>query len=851
MVGDINMSLGSLRNSDQATLAREQLLRAQLDDMWQRMEAGLCQCPAGCPGRCPSQSGDGLSAPAQPPVASIPSYERPAVVHPASVAGAERSQPVFDPWFRGPGSGGSGAPGGTGGNGSGGPGGGGSGGPGGGGPGGPSGPSGTAGLREEYDLRTPERGNAGQRALLSKTTRSPFDTKDMGLPKYNGADKHGVKEMWRKKVTFFLHSRNPDMRDLLRWAELEKEAITPGSLTSAAFSSPLLQGLKEDPEVMAYHLWGFLNVNLTDAAWDIFEGVDMENGLEVWRLVNIDTTQKSHAELLRLEDEVNRPTRLKDVRDIPRGLLEWDAAYRTFLEAGGQKFDDHRKTWILMQLLPSIVTDKVKWELEKFDGKPMALRTWVKERTQYLRWDDAPSKGKAHLLDQRDDSGSIDDEFESLREDMPDEQLAAFVRRNLGNGNRKPPFQSRALPAANKQKPPPRSKEDMTCPNCLQKWHSSQECTKPKVDIKDRKCFICNEKGHPASKCPKGRVNALTKNKPEDRQDQRETGPLQYSFNCLEEFVPARKTVKSTVSSAPQRRDFTMNEVLESAFTKLARIEASERGGDDVNAETTEQPPAPVGGAERRTRVSKSSTHQNKHRSCRGSCCIQKCLSPKISEEQWEAEILEVLKGTETDEEPEEKKNGGIQANALTGVWGAIAVPTEEPLLGETPSGLNSFYGIENLNEEVNALPDQEPEFIETEMTLDTGATVHAADRLDLPGHEVRESAGSRAGQKFGCAGGKLISNEGECKVFMVAPGGIECEIDTTIQIAKITRPLLSVTQMTKNGDISVLCKKDEAQVLDAQNRLLAVFQRQGGLYVAKMKVRNPKYKVPFGRQAR
>ena len=68
MVGDINMSLSSLRNSDQATLAREQLLRAQLDDMWQRMEAGLCQCPAGCPGRCPSQSGDGLNAPAQPPV---------------------------------------------------------------------------------------------------------------------------------------------------------------------------------------------------------------------------------------------------------------------------------------------------------------------------------------------------------------------------------------------------------------------------------------------------------------------------------------------------------------------------------------------------------------------------------------------------------------------------------------------------------------------------------------------------------------------------------------------------------------------------------------------------------------
>ena len=125
------------------------------------------------------------------------------------------------------------------------------------------------------------------------------------------------------------------------------------------------------------------------------------------------------------------------------------------------------------------------------------------------------------------------------------------------------------------------------------------------------------------------------------------TGPLQYYFNCLEEFVPARKTVKSTVSSAPQRRDFTVNEVLESAFMKLARIEASELGGDDVDAGTIEQPPVPVGGAKRRRRFSKNRTHQSKHRSCRGSCCTQKCHSLRISEEQQEAEILEILKGTD------------------------------------------------------------------------------------------------------------------------------------------------------------------------------------------------------------
>ena len=98
---------------------------------------------------------------------------------------------------------------------------------------------------------------------------------------------------------------------------------------------------------------------------------------------------------------------------------------------------------------------------------------------------------------------------------------------------------------------------------------------------------------------------------------------------------------------------------------------------------------------------------------------------------------------------------------------------------------------------EVNAL--EEPDFIITEMTLDTAATTHAADRLDFLQHQVHESEGIRAGQTFGCAGGKKLANEGEVNIVMVAPGGIESELEAMIHITKITRPLLSVTQMTKN----------------------------------------------------
>ena len=85
----------------------------------------------------------------------------------------------------------------------------------------------------------------------------------------------------------------------------------------------------------------------------------------------------------------------------------------------------------------------------------------------------------------------------------------------------------------------------------------------------------------------------------------------------------------------------------------------------------------------------------------------------------------------------------------------------------------------------------------------------------------------------------------------MIAPGGLECELDATIQITKITGPLLSVSQMTKSGEAVVVCKKDEAVVFNMQHEVLVVFKQKGGFYVADMKVRNPKFKPPFGGPAR
>ena len=176
--------------------------------------------------------------------------------------------------------------------------------------------------------------------------------------------------------------------------------------------------------------------------------------------------------------------------------------------------------------------------------------------------------------------------------------------------------------------------------------------------------------------------------------------------------------------------------------------------------------------------------------------------------------------------------------------------PKEAPLqnaINDLYPGLSILFDVEGLH----ALPEaEEPEFLEVECCLDTGSSVHAADRIDLPGFEVVESPGSKAGQKFQAAGGKLIDNEGQVQALMIPLGGQEdTELQFCFQIAKVIRPLFSVTKMTERGDLHVLCKKDEALILDKDNRTVARFVRKGVLYTSVMKVKNPRWR-PFHRPA-
>ena len=140
------------------------------------------------------------------------------------------------------------------------------------------------------------------------------------------------------------------------------------------------------------------------------------------------------------------------------------------------------------------------------------------------------------------------------------------------------------------------------------------------------------------------------------------------------------------------------------------------------------------------------------------------------------------------------------------------------------------------------AAVDQE-EFIEMEVILDSGAGAHVASKRHIPGYDVVESELQRSGAAFVAADGGRIDNEGEAALNLVTVDaeGAAHEVASTFQIADVTRPLWSVGVICDSG-LNVVFAKDHAKVLDAKGVELCHFARRNGLYIAKVRLRNPKY---------
>lgn len=128
---------------------------------------------------------------------------------------------------------------------------------------------------------------------------------------------------------------------------------------------------------------------------------------------------------------------------------------------------------------------------------------------------------------------------------------------------------------------------------------------------------------------------------------------------------------------------------------------------------------------------------------------------------------------------------------------------------------------------------------LEFEVALDSGSVVHVCSLDDCRGYKLQESPGSRHGQEFMMGDGGTIPNLGESKLNLTDTA-IDRDLESVFQIAAVARPLMSVGKMCDEGH-TVTFNNVMAVVYNKDGAELARFHRSnGGLYVAKLKLRSP-----------
>ena len=93
---------------------------------------------------------------------------------------------------------------------------------------------------------------------------------------------------------------------------------------------------------------------------------------------------------------------------------------------------------------------------------------------------------------------------------------------------------------------------------------------------------------------------------------------------------------------------------------------------------------------------------------------------------------------------------------------------------------------------------------------------------------------------------GNKISNDGEVRFNLQTIEDNPNDIGSTLQVAKVSRPLMSVGKICDNG-MKVVFSSDKAEVMKGAATVCTVERINQGLYLAKFRLKRPT--APFGRQ--
>ena len=98
--------------------------------------------------------------------------------------------------------------------------------------------------------------------------------------------------------------------------------------------------------VIDHLLWGFLNLNLTGAAREIFSNTDSSQGLEVWRKIHLLIYSKTERRQDELYVKIHNPNAAAHAGEVSKALEEWDTNQRFFRVVGGAQASKYLHTWL-------------------------------------------------------------------------------------------------------------------------------------------------------------------------------------------------------------------------------------------------------------------------------------------------------------------------------------------------------------------------------------------------------------------------------------------------------------------------------------------------------------------------
>ena len=114
-------------------------------------------------------------------------------------------------------------------------------------------------------------------------------------------------------------SKVPIVKQLLQWAEdFRKSVITTEHVDM------LEPFMDESPRVVNHLIWGYLALNLTGLAHDIFANVEEFNGLEVWRRLVQKIDDRSERRRDELKDAIEKPKGASKFEDVGQVIENWD-----------------------------------------------------------------------------------------------------------------------------------------------------------------------------------------------------------------------------------------------------------------------------------------------------------------------------------------------------------------------------------------------------------------------------------------------------------------------------------------------------------------------------------------------